>query len=187
MEDHELEPVEILRGHVSEDTAYLVNDYPYGYTLRCKIRYWLHTADKGAYRDQMRLMSQTTNPKMKGQVWNKPKASTYAPWAVMYLDSRGYASWWPVTSHHGPRPVEFLEMRLRSLYFQLRDEELARYNDLMERSRKSSPEDWQRTVTALKVIGTMTSPKDLQAEHNIWLDERAWEIVSAANRVGLTL
>ena len=33
--------MEILKGHVSPATAYLVNDYPYGFRLRCQIRYWL--------------------------------------------------------------------------------------------------------------------------------------------------
>jgi hypothetical protein len=63
----------ILKGHVSAETAYVVDDYPYGFRLRCKIRYWLeHSPKRG-----VRFMSQTTNPKRPGEVWNKPKASTY--------------------------------------------------------------------------------------------------------------
>lgn len=81
--------VTILSGHTSPETAYLVNDYPYGFTLRCKIRYWLETNKKHG----MRFMSQTTNPKKAGEVWNKPKASTYAPLAVMGLDEKGHVKW----------------------------------------------------------------------------------------------
>ncbi len=40
--------IKILNGHISPETAYVVEDYPYGYTLRCTIRYWLETATKGS-------------------------------------------------------------------------------------------------------------------------------------------
>ena len=80
----------ILKGHVSPETAYVVDDYPYGYTLRCKIRCWLeYKKGKG-----FRFVSQTTNPKWEGEVWNKPKASTYARFgACMYLDEKGHVQW----------------------------------------------------------------------------------------------
>jgi hypothetical protein len=82
--------IQILTGHVSQATAYLVEDYPYGYTLRCKIRYWLEVKDgKG-----VRFVSQTTNPKKFGEVWNKPKASTYARFGgAMYLDDNDHVQW----------------------------------------------------------------------------------------------
>lgn len=70
-----------LYGHTSPETAYTVDDYPYGFRLRCKIRYWLEKHPKRGYR----LMSQTTNPKREG-MWNKPKGSTYTSIAAcMYL------------------------------------------------------------------------------------------------------
>lgn len=34
-----IERVRLLLGHVSPQTAYLVEDYPYGRQLRCRIRY----------------------------------------------------------------------------------------------------------------------------------------------------
>jgi len=82
--------MEILKGHTSPETAYLVRDYPYGYTLRCQIRYWLeHKPGKG-----VRFVSQTTNPKRPGIVWNKPKASTYARFGgCMYLNEKGHCTW----------------------------------------------------------------------------------------------
>ncbi len=80
----------ILTGHVSPETAYVVPDYPYGYRLRCKIRYWLEYRAGHGYR----LVSQTTNPKRPGEVWNKPKASTYARFAAcMYLDDDNHVQW----------------------------------------------------------------------------------------------
>lgn len=77
-----------LYGHTSEATAYLVDDYPYGYTLRTKIRYWLESKPKKGWR----FVSQTLNPKTAR--WNKPKASTYAEWGgAMYLDENDHVQW----------------------------------------------------------------------------------------------
>ena len=75
-----------LKGHTSPETAYIVEDYPYGLRLRCKIRYWLETK-KGFGQ---RLVSQTTNPKRPGEVWNKSKAGTYNVVAVMILDEQDH-------------------------------------------------------------------------------------------------
>lgn len=81
--------MKILTGHTSPETAYTVADYPYGFRLRCKIRYWLeHKKSQG-----FRLVSQTTNPKREGEVWNKPKRSTYAPLGVMFLDEQDHVQW----------------------------------------------------------------------------------------------
>ena len=78
----------VLHGHISANTAYLVDDYPYGFRLRCKIRYWIETTKHG-----QRVVSQTTNPK-RGDAWNKPKASTFCRFAgAMYLDEAGHVQW----------------------------------------------------------------------------------------------
>lgn len=86
----------ILQGHTSPDTAFVVEDYPYGYTLRCRIRYWLDVKPNHG----VRLVSQTTNPK-RGNDWtNKPKASTYAKFGgCMYLDDKGHVQWSGVTEY----------------------------------------------------------------------------------------
>ncbi len=75
----------VLTGHTSPNTAYLVPDYPYGFTLRCQIRYWIETTTHG-----QRVVSQTSNPKKAGIVWNKPKASTYSLLRVLYLADNGH-------------------------------------------------------------------------------------------------
>ncbi|HVG51650.1 MAG TPA: hypothetical protein VM867_08460 [Xanthobacteraceae bacterium] len=78
--------MQLLFNHVSPETAYVVADYPYGFRLRCSIRYWLEFKAKKGFR----LMSQTTNPKA-GNVWNKPKATTYSEFGgAMYLDAQGH-------------------------------------------------------------------------------------------------
>lgn len=70
-------------GHVDEATAFVVDDYPYGFSLRTKIRYWIETSAKHGDR----LVSQTLNPKVAGEHWNKPKKSTYSLVGVMYRDA----------------------------------------------------------------------------------------------------
>lgn len=82
--------MKILKGHISPETAYVCSDYPYGYTLRCKIRYWLEYNAKHGFR----LWSQTTNPKRAGEVWNKPKCSTYCRFGgCMFLDEKDHVQW----------------------------------------------------------------------------------------------
>ena len=78
--------VTVLTGHTSPETAYVVNDYPYGFRLRCKIRYWVET--KPGHGQQ--CVSQTTNPKLSVEKWNTPKASTYSVVKILYLDEQGY-------------------------------------------------------------------------------------------------
>lgn len=81
--------VAALTGHVSPETAHVTDDYPYGYTLRCKRRTWLETTNKGT-----RFCFQTTNPKKAGEVWNAVKKSTYKAFtAAMFLDGEGHVSW----------------------------------------------------------------------------------------------
>ena len=83
----------ILHGHISQETAYVVANYPYGFTLRCHKRWWLDDNQRGC-----RLVSQTSNPKIDNNVapltWNKPKVSTYASIAgCMYLDDNNRVQW----------------------------------------------------------------------------------------------
>ena len=69
-----------LHGHNSQETAYVVDDYPWGFRLRTKIRYWIET--KEGYGQ--RFASQTVNPKTG--LWCAPKYSVYSRIMVMFLD-----------------------------------------------------------------------------------------------------
>lgn len=81
--------MKLLHEHTSADTAYVVDDYPYGFRLRCKIRYWLEYNKAHGWR----FVSQTTNPKA-GDRWNKPRASTYVKFgAAMFLDEQEHVQW----------------------------------------------------------------------------------------------
>lgn len=77
--------MKLLTGHTSPETAYLVTDYPYGFRLRCQIRYWIEWTKHGA-----RFCSQTTNPKKPGVYWNQPKKDTYRDLGAMYLDDKDH-------------------------------------------------------------------------------------------------
>ena len=94
-----------LYGHTSEATAYVVDDYPYGFQLRTQIKYWLeYKAGKG-----WRFVSQTVNPKTGRP--NKPKASTFTDWgAAMFLDEKGHVHWDGVGAYSdGEKILAFVE------------------------------------------------------------------------------
>jgi hypothetical protein len=89
-----------LQGHTSEDTAYMVSDYPYGRRERCRIRYWIEKkAGKG-----FRFCSQTEHPRTL--VWNAPKRSNYADIAgEMITDEKGHVVWIAVGIYSEPAHV----------------------------------------------------------------------------------
>lgn len=136
-----IERVQVLQGHTDEESAYLVDDYPYGFRLRCKIRYWIETAGKGAKRGQQRFMSQTTDPKRAGEHWNKPKGSTYSLMAVMYLDGEKHVQW-TGASEYGLTPEHDARWRLMGVYDQLTDEQRETY-DLLLKVSKRYPRQWE--------------------------------------------
>tara|TARA_R100001443_G_scaffold107278_1_gene117047 strand:- start:244 stop:786 length:543 start_codon:yes stop_codon:yes gene_type:complete len=61
---------------VDFDTAIEVNNYPWGFRLKTKVKYWIESNNKGD-----RLIKQTLNPKTNE--WCKPKKSTYSEVMVM--------------------------------------------------------------------------------------------------------
>jgi len=82
----ELNP--FLGRHASEETAFVVDDYPYGYRQRTSIRYWMEHDTKRGWR----MASQTRNPKT-GR-WNAPKRGTYQLLAgVLVRDSDNRITW----------------------------------------------------------------------------------------------
>jgi hypothetical protein len=92
-----------LSGHISPETAYIVDDYPYGFRLRTQIRYWIETK-KGFGQ---RFCSQTLNPKTSN--WNKPKSGNYHVIAVMTLDESNGHVHYEVLQSGGWSPEEIQE------------------------------------------------------------------------------
>jgi hypothetical protein len=96
----------ILEPHTSPETALVVENYPYGFRLRTKIRYWIETHPKRGDR----FGSQTLNPKT-GQ-WNNPKYSTYSEVGIMTRDKvTGYIHWhgWSVSYSYVEELDRFLD------------------------------------------------------------------------------
>ncbi|GAB3912628.1 hypothetical protein ACFQ1S_04780 [Kibdelosporangium lantanae] len=146
-----IERVRVLHGHISMDTAYLVDDYPYGRVLRCKIRYWVETATKGAKKGQQRFVSQTTNPRVAGERWNKPNTDAgYDPLVFMYLNSDEHVKHWGIGAYD-LSPVKDARLRLMGIYDQMTAEDRGQYDGLVAVSRRYvEPWDrWTRDIAAL--------------------------------------
>jgi hypothetical protein len=89
-----------LFGHTSFETAYKVDDYPYGFKLRTTIFYWIETTKKKGDR----FCSCTIDPR-NGRI-NKPKKSTYYPLGVMYLDAKDHVQWTVLGPYANKEKVE---------------------------------------------------------------------------------
>jgi hypothetical protein len=76
----------ILQGYSTQQTAYEVKDYPYGFRLRTSIFYWIES--KPGHGD--RFCTYTINPK-NGRA-NAPKCSTYSTFKFMYLNEKGHVT-----------------------------------------------------------------------------------------------
>lgn len=135
--------VNVISGAVSEDTAYLVEDYPYGFRLRCKKRYWIETTKQG-----QRICEQTSNPKCAGLVWNKPKKSTYSDLKQLFIDEQGHVQSWGFSIQWSDLPkldafiarfnLDVKEPRLASIYRNMQIVEEARKHIKVEICKASS-------------------------------------------------
>lgn len=151
--------VTVLHGHTSQDTAYLIADYPYGRQLRCQMRVWIEQAAKGAAKGQYRTMRQTDNPKRTladgSHPWKKPHASTYSDWLVLYLDGIDHdgAGTQHVEVHGGSMTgglsgAQDAEMRLDGTYDQLTDSERRVYDFMVKVGQLHDRwADWSAAVT----------------------------------------
>lgn len=80
-----MEKIKTIQDAVSLETAYCVEDYPYGFKLRCKKYYYVETNKRG-----QRLVTVTTNPKA-GDKLNKPVLGNYFRVVVLFKDEEtGY-------------------------------------------------------------------------------------------------
>ncbi len=77
-----------LHGHISQSTAFVVPEYPWGFRMRTAARFWIEAHPKRGFR----VVQQTQDPR-SGR-WCKPKAGTYSKLAAsMYLDDAGHVQW----------------------------------------------------------------------------------------------
>jgi len=118
-----------LYAHTSQETAYLVNDYPWGFRLRTQIRYWVESK-KGKGQ---RFASQTINPKT-GK-WCAPKYTTYAPIVVMFLDEKNHVQYLTLRHYSAETDInEFKETHLNYLsdFQKSQLKEIIAFNEVMK-------------------------------------------------------
>lgn len=77
--------LEPLTGHTTEETAYIIQDYPWGYKLRCKQKVWLeYNKSKG-----FRVCRRTQDP--RNDRWCAIKKDTYTLIAAgLYKNEEGH-------------------------------------------------------------------------------------------------
>lgn len=132
-----IDRVKVLQGHTSPETAYVVDDYPYGRVLRCKIRYWIETAVKGGKAGQQRFMRQTTDPRKVGEVWNKAHGSTYSGMALLYIDpATGYVEWTGISAGFGVDPEYDARLRFMGIVDQMTAADRRLYDVYVHASQK---------------------------------------------------
>lgn len=120
-----------LYQHNSQETARVVEHYPWGFRLRTTIRYWVET--KLAKNGGQRFGSQTINPKT-GK-WCAPKYSTYSPLIVMFLDENNHVKWTGLDYNSGEeRVLKFKETHLENLseYQKETLKEIMAYTEVMK-------------------------------------------------------
>lgn len=113
-----------LFGHTSLETAYKVDNYPYGFKLRTSIFYWIETTPKLGDR----FCSATLNPK-NGKM-NAPKKSTYYALMYMFLNADNHVKFTCVHKMDmgSGTVVKFAEsMGIENM----NKEQIKRYNELM--------------------------------------------------------
>jgi hypothetical protein len=89
-----------LYGHTSPETAYVVDDYPWGFRLRTTIRYWIESKKNQGQR----FVSQTINP--KNGLWCAPKRGTYSPIIILYLDEKDHVACTCLSMNHEKEKIE---------------------------------------------------------------------------------
>jgi hypothetical protein len=135
----------LLEGAVSPETAVVIEDYPYGFRLRCKKRYWLEY--RKGYGN--RLCTQTTNPKHLATTWNAVKASTFSSMGFMYriddpgAEDHGHICW----SGAGYSNPEELVANRASFYNDLLPERKNYFDALWRAAHKGDVQGWAKYWT----------------------------------------
>lgn len=161
--------MKVLHGHTSAETAYVVDDYPYGFRLRCKIRYWIETK-KG---HGMRLVSQTSNPKAAGLVWNKPKGTTYSPFLAMYLDEKDHLQTFAVSPNW---PATYYRCYGEGYYHQLPEDQRAIVDGIWRYCKLINPDMLKRQIA---ITGALSR---LSPDHPNATKEELKALVEADNK-----
>ena len=152
MEQEQINKVELLKDFTNEENALIVENYPYGFRLKTKIKYWIETnKNKGD-----RFVSQTLNPKTN--LWNKPKYSVYNAVMVMFKDLENshihYFGLWATTD----------KAEIKTFLNNIKDFEL---NDLQKeqlRILKAYSKAYENVTFEIKEVTKQTEEERLKEE-----------------------
>lgn len=98
--------IKYLYGHETQETAYVVEDYPWGFRLRTTIRYWVEYKKGFGHR----FTSQTINPKTG--CWCAPKYGVYYMAIVMYLNEDGHVKYDGLSTYASVEKIEEFKKRM---------------------------------------------------------------------------
>lgn len=139
-----------LFNHTSLETAYKVSNYPYGYTLRTDIFYWIETTPKRGDR----FCSATLNP--KNWKMNAPKKSTYSAIAILMLnEENGHIRYSSVHQFDGAEAaqkliesvgIENLNKEQRKQYNQLMGINEVKIDEFTGAKKKDFSVKWERQI-----------------------------------------
>jgi len=92
----------VLQPQPTQNDPYVVDNYPYGYTMRTRMRYWIETTNRG-----QRFVRQSLNPKT-GK-WNKPKKSTYCQIMLAGLNEENHVKFTGISMYSSDEAKKFQE------------------------------------------------------------------------------
>lgn len=132
----------------TEQNPLIINDYPYGFKLRCTIKYWIETAPKKGDR----FCSQTIDPR-NGRA-NKPKKSTFSCIGVMFNDENGHTHWEGLSIYSGREAsakfieeiggVEKLNPEQKKMYNQLMGINEVKRDEFTDKVLKDYSVKWEK-------------------------------------------
>ncbi len=98
-----------LYNHTSEETAYVIKDYPWGFRMRTEQRAWIESNKNGD-----RFIVQTKDPRTGN--WCAPKKSTYGFVKVLFLDEHNHLQYFSLDTFADEKTIlEFYEQHKENL------------------------------------------------------------------------
>lgn len=170
----------VLNGHVSPETAYIIESYPYG-RLRCQMKCWVETATKGAKKGEQRYVTQTSNPKRDNLVWNKPHFGTYSTMIIMYKNTDNDHIKIAGIHSYGDGAERFF-VNQYEFFNQLDSAGQVRFNEaknLSQAVNRTSWKEWEERYSKIKTKLSKTGDEqNLHERLYIWLTTTDYHILS---------
>jgi len=117
--------MKIIYGHTSEETAKVIDNYPWGFKLKTQRRYWIETVAKKGDRFVFQTLDPRTNK------WCKPKKSTYSDVMYMVEKDNGHISRGEISQYSDNIASRASKLELSELQ-QNKIDELLAFSKVME-------------------------------------------------------